>query len=151
MRNTRDLTHKSNVDRMIAKAIIRAQSASDTGKDIDELETRTSLLHVSKHLGYGVKTFYIMDAIRRINGSPRPTAFTYYVEEQGRYLLVYFGVRLGQGCRKIHEQVSFHIPKYEAKEFGIDKFVGKGTKMHWNHDLGGSRRTCQMLINRFYL
>jgi hypothetical protein len=137
---------------MIAKSIIRAQSASDAGKDIYELESSTSLMRVAKRQGYNVKAQYILDAIKRINGSSRPTAFTYYVEDRDMFfLIVYFGVRIGRGCRRVRGQISFHVPKYEAAYFGLDKYINKGTKTHWDKMPGGSRDASQFLIDFYRL
>lgn len=152
-RNVRDLTYKANADRMIAKSVVRAQGASDAGKDIDELcERRNSLLRVARDQGYNVKSYYILDAIKRINGSKRPTSFTYYVEDHDKFfLLVYFGIRIGQGKYKTRYQISFHVPKWEALYFGLNAFIGKGTKMRWDKVFGGSREAAQFLIDFYRL
>lgn len=147
--NIKGFTHHENANRMIAKSIIRAQAASDSGKGIDELETKTSLLRTAKHQGYDAKSKYILDAIKRINGSKKPTAFFYYVEDHSyRYILVYFAVRYKYVGT---HQISFHVPKWEAREFGLDKFIGKGRVMRWDKELGGSRKTAQFLINLYRL
>jgi hypothetical protein len=146
--NIKGMTHHANVNRMIAKAIICAQSSSDTGKDIDELKSRTSLMRTAKNQGYRTKSFYILDAIKRINGSPRRTAFTYYVEDASqKFLLVYFNTRVNNQ----RAQISFHVPKREAAFYGLIDYVGKGVKTRWDKDLGGSRRTAQYLIDYYRL
>jgi hypothetical protein len=101
---------------------------------------------------YEAKALYILDAIKRINGSSRPTAFTYYVEDRDDFfLIVYFGVRIGQGKRKTRGQISFHVPKWEAAYYGLNAFVGKGTIMRWDKMPGGSRDASQFLIDFYRL
>lgn len=141
------MTFHENVDKMIAKAIICAQSSSDTGKYIDELHAKTSLMRTAKHQGYKTKSIYILDAIKRINGSTKKASFTYYVDDAShKFLLVYFNIR---GHQRM--QISFHVPKHEADSYGLTDYIGKGVKTRWDKDLGGSRKTAQYLIDRYGL
>lgn len=156
-------TRKSNkhggltIHQMIAKAITDAQIASDSGKGIDSLTNVKS--RGARHCGYDLKVVYIIRAIELINSSK--THFKYYVErrsDQNGYpsIIVYFMASVskkaiygyGTGCRE-SIQISFHTPINLAGD--LLPYIGKGTKTHWNHKIGGSRDGAEKLAMAFHL
>ena len=113
-----------NRDRLVAKAILDAQVASDGGKGIREI------MHINKNAwyrGYDAKDIYIEKALTLI-ASDRNSAFRYRVISTGENLLVYFTCRVnGQKL-----QVSFHT-------YGFTKFkryLKKNNAYHmvWDHE-----------------
>lgn len=126
-----------NRNRLVAKAILDAQVASDGGKGISEI------MHMNKNAwyrGYDVKDIYIEKALTLI-ASDRNNAFRYRVVNTGENLLVYFTCRVnGQKL-----QVSFHT-------YGFTKFkryLKKNNAYHmvWDHE---SSRDSAMEIWRYF-
>lgn len=126
-----------NRDRLVAKAILDAQVASDGGKGIREI------MHMNKNAwyrGYDVKDIYIEKALTLIN-SDRNSAFRYRVVHNGENLLVYFTCRVnGQKL-----QVSFHT-------YGFTKFKrylkrNNAYHMMWDHE---SSRDSAVEIWRYF-
>lgn len=118
----------TELDRKIAREIVKAQASSDAGKDLDRLDGH--YLRHSKYLGYSYKTMAIKRAIDLINGS-KESMFRYYVvesDDQNGYpsLITYFKFKLsGKGY-----QISFHTPMDQAEL--LLPYVGKGMKMRWD-------------------
>lgn len=134
------------VEKEIAKAIVRAQMASDKGKGIPELYRKgsTRLSRGAKKLGYDIKVDYIVTAIKLIRGN-RQSVFHYYVEDcndQNGYpsVLVYFDCRIPDGGRV---QVSFHSPKNRADD--LESYIGSGRPTHWRKSMC-SREACKRLM-----
>ena len=101
----------------------------------------------SGDLGYGTKDGYILQAIRLIS-SRKESGYNFYVEaapDQNGYdsYVIYFDFKI-EGKR---HQVSFHT--FSDKKFAA--YVGKGRKTHWDHNLGGSRESCHLLIEKYNL
>ncbi len=132
-------------DKMIARAIINAQTASDGGKDLDIRYGENNHRHRSIIAqGYNLKEKFELRAINLING--RKSSFHYYASYvvEGRYafVIVYFTYRNEMGVRC---QVSFHNPYHPRSE--ISKHIGKGQKTHWDHK--NSRESCKLLADIF--
>ena len=136
------------VDTLIAKCLVKAQTASDGGKHIDTIYGRDN--HNKKavsHMGYGLKTAMILRAIKLISNSR--SSFTYYVitaDDQNGYpsIITYFQWYLPadvvyNGKKQI--QISFHTPLNMAND--LMPYVGKGFKVEW--DRKSSADTAQML------
>lgn len=114
-----------NRDRLVAKAILDAQVASDGGKDIREI------MHMNKNAwyrGYDAKDLYIEKALSLI-ASDRNSAFRYRVINTGENLLVYFTCRINNGQKL---QVSFH--SYGYKKFR--RYLKNNDAYHlvWDHE-----------------
>lgn len=138
----------SNLEKEIARAIVRAQMASDRGKGISELDGSTRLSRGAKKLGYELKPGYIVTAIKLIQHNPRGK-FNYYVVEapdQNRYpsVLVYFDCRLPTG----RVQVSFHTPRGRADL--LEPYIGSGRRTRWCKS-GCSREACKLLTEYYNL
>ena len=138
------------LEREIAKAIVRAQMASDRGKGISELYRKGSsrLSRGAKELGYSIKVDYLITAIKLIRGN-RQSVFHYYVEDcedQNGYpsVLVYFDCRLPDG----RVQVSFHSPKNKADD--LEPYIGSGRRTHWRKSVC-SREACKRLMKCYNL
>jgi hypothetical protein len=140
--------------RMIAKAIVQAQIASDAGKNLQSsygFRTHDHMYRSPEHFGYDLKVDMILRAIKLIDSSK--TYFRYYVEkcrDQNGYpsILVYFQYKHPK--KSIGTiQVSFHSPLNKAGE--LKNLVGKGTVMRWNKQIGGSQKACKILAETFYL
>lgn len=135
----------------IARLVCLAQDASDSGKFESVLTFRNTNNAVAHKHGYSVKTAYIMKAVKLINSNP-PCGWNYYVSgqtpDQNRYpsVIVYFEYKDG-GNRY---QVSFHTP-WSLVPDTMTAQMTKGRRTRWNHQIGGSRRDCQRLINMFDL
>ena len=127
----------------IARNIILAQAASDSGKYRDSIiETRGTT-----KMGYAVKPIYIKRAIDSINAT-RKCKFTYWVVKEGDQngypsVLVYFEFRMGKEVG----QVSFHNPVNSADI--LYKYIGKGTPTEWNRKPGGSSECCAWLRAKY--
>ena len=132
-------------DKMIARAIINAQTASDGGKDMNIQYGENNHRHRSIIVqGYKLKEKFELRAINLING--RKSSFHYYVtyvvEGWHDFVIVYFTYRNEMGVRC---QVSFHNPYRPGSE--ISKYIGKGQKTHWDHK--NSRESCKFLADIF--
>lgn len=148
-------TRKSNrrlpINASIARLVCLAQDASDAGKHEYVLNFSVTDNAVARQRGYGVKTAYIMKAVNLINSNPR-CGWNYYISgqtpDQNRYpsIIVYFEYTDSDG----KFQVSFHTPWNSMPE-SLTAQLNTGRQTHWNHCIGGSRRDCQRLIDRFGL
>lgn len=134
-------------DALVARAIVNAQAASDSGKGLDRLSYRKD--SSVKNAGYRAKVSCICSALKMLDGY-KSNCFRYYVTEtddQNGYssILVYFDISLPSGERY---QVSFHNP------YGISHrlypYIGKGRKTRW-HKSTPSVESCQKLIAAFNL
>lgn len=126
-----------NRDRIVAKAILDAQVASDGGKSIKEI------MHMNKsawYQGYDMKDNYIEKALNLIV-SDRNSSFRYRVVDAGENLLVYFTCRVnGQKL-----QVSFHT--YGFRKF--KRYLKKNDtyRLVWDHE--SSRDSAMMIWHHF--
>ena len=139
----------SKLETEIARAIVRAQMASDRGKLISELGGSSRLSRGAKKLGYEVKPEYIVTAIKLIRCNPRGS-FNYFVvaaPDQNRYpsVLVYFDIRL-PNCERV--QVSFHTPRGKADL--LEPYINTGRRTHWRKSLC-SREACKLLAEYYDL
>jgi hypothetical protein len=137
-------------EREIARYIILAQSASDAGKG-----SKFRYIPDSRgafHFGYGVKTSYILAAIRLIRACNQ-NMFRYYVtgntpDQNGNAsVIVYFDVKL-EGKRR---QISFHTPWNQVEGTILERLIGSGRKTRWDRNIGGSSDTCYDLAEYFHL
>lgn len=136
-------------NRMIAKAIVSAQTASDSGKGYicDYLSGHDNRI---SQKGYMTKVLFIKRALELCDG--RQSTFRYYMTERTgdqnghASYITYFSFYDLNGKRK---QISFHTPISLAKP--ILKWVGKGTHMRWDRYLGGSAESCNVLSNMYNL
>lgn len=140
--------------RMIAKAIIQAQIASDAGKgqhDSYGYHDTSHMYRGPRYLKYDLKVTMILRAINLIDSNK--TYFRYYVEkvpDQNGYssVLVYFQYKHPK--KSIGTiQISFHSPLNKAGE--LKRYIGKGTPMRWDHQIGGSKRACNILADTFHV
>ena len=137
-----------NYNKMIAKAIISAQMASDAGKNIDRSVMSGHINRAPKNQGYSVKTSFIIRALSLIDG--RSTDFRYYVSgivpDQNGYssLIVYFQFRYDDGKK---HQISFHTPRSEWKV--LKNWCGKGTPIRWDKKV--SFESCHELAKKYGL
>lgn len=126
-----------NRDRIVAKAILDAQVASDGGKDIKEI------MHMNKsawYQGYDMKDNYIEKALNLIV-SDRNSSFRYRVVDNDENLIVYFTCRVnGQKL-----QVSFHT--YGFRKF--KRYLKKNDVYHlvWDHE--SSRDSAMTIWHHF--
>lgn len=136
----------------IARSIVLAQIASDSGKGIYEIEMHNqneNAADKSSTKGYSIKEFHILRTIDKINCSKR-CAFNYWVEkaaDQNGYdsIIVYFDIKL-DGKR---HQVSFHTPYNKACK-KLKALVGKGRRTRWQKHCS-SRETCKSLVQIYAL
>jgi hypothetical protein len=137
-----------NYNKMIAKAIIAAQTASDSGKWLDRQIMSGHNNRAPQNQGYSVKTAFIVRALSLIDG--RKTDFRYYVTgmvpDQNGYasVLVYFQFRNDAGKKY---QISFHTPQSEWK--ALHHWCGKGTPMRWDRKV--SFASCHELAKKYNL
>ena len=140
-----------DINKMIAKAIIKAQVASDAGKgDFWAVKAGWRVRRHPVDAKYTCKPKYILDALRMIRAS-KNTIFSYYVEyceDQNGFdsYLVYFEWKL-DGWRF---QCSFHTP-YDLAPKELRDLDGSGRKTRWNRLVGGSQKACQALVDYFQL
>jgi hypothetical protein len=135
---------KTSTNLAIAKAIIAAQTASDAGKGICEIDGRCA--RHGRHDKYGCKPAYIVKAIETIRTSS--SDFRYYVAETGDQngypsIIAYFEFKLDNE----RYQVSFHTPANRAGV--LEKYANTGRKTRWDRIFGGSRRACLKLMDYF--
>ena len=141
--------HKNSIEKEIARNVVLAQVASDTGKkiEISDLEIKGS--RGARDLGYGLKVVYIMTAIKLIRRNK--TQFSYWVEsapDQNGFssVIVYFEFPLWGEIL----QVSFHTPESLVPR-EMWKLVNTGRPTVWNGIIGGSRTCCEKLKEVFEL
>ena len=140
--------HKNSIEKEIARNVVLAQVASDTGKKLEAtVEIKGS--RGAKDLGYGLKVNYIMTAIKLIRKNK--TQFSYWVEsapDQNGYgsVIVYFEFQLWAEIL----QVSFHTPESLVPR-EMWKLVNTGRPTVWNGIIGGSRTCCEKLKEVFDL
>ena len=140
--------HKNSIEKEIARNVVLAQVASDSGKNIeDSVEIKGS--RGAKDLGYGLKVNYIMTAIKLIRKNK--TQFSYWVEsapDQNGYgsVIVYFEYILWGEIL----QVSFHTPESLVPR-EMWRLVNTGRPTVWNGIIGGSRTCCEKLKEVFEL
>ena len=133
-------------NKMIAKAIIMAESGSDAGKGFtpDYTSAHGPMRRANKN-GYAIKSEYILRAITMISNAKR-SSFTYYViMEDNGFLIAYFETVI----RKETIQISFHVPTWDKHYDSISKFVGKGKPTEWNRIAGGSIDACHLLAEHY--
>jgi hypothetical protein len=124
----------------IARAIVFAQICSDAGKNkhIVFLDDESDMLFHEK--GYRKKGYWILRAINMIDAIP-PCGVRYYIEKVHRGMaIVYFLVKLDNKWR----QISFHCPSStwsERENLEIFRRCGKGSRIFWDHKIGGSIKT----------
>lgn len=104
----------------------------------------------AERFGYSEKTTYILKALHLIN-SNRRCGWNYWVKrtaDQNGYssVITYFEYKNDDGGDKL--QISFHTP-FSKSPFELDKMANKkkGRVCHW--DQKGSRKNCQILIDKF--
>ncbi len=136
-------------DRQIARAIVMAQMSSDSGKDI-HWNDGTPVQSSGGQLKYHIKLPEIIRALRMIDNT-KNTAWRYYVEsapDQNGYpsIVVYFEMKCADGHRM---QISFHNPARQSR--ALERWIGKGRKTRWNHQIGGSRADARLLVELFEL
>lgn len=140
--------HKNSIEKEIARNVVLAQVASDSGKKLEAtVEIKGS--RGAKDLGYGLKVNYIMTAIKLIRKNK--TQFSYWVEsapDQNGYgsVIVYFEFQLWGEIL----QVSFHTPESLVPR-EMWKLVNTGRPTVWNGVIGGSRTCCEKLKEVFEL
>lgn len=126
-----------NRDRIVAKAILDAQVASDGGKGIREI------MHMNKsawYRGYDAKDIYIEKALTLIN-SDRNSAFRYRVVHNGENLLVYFTCRVnGQKL-----QVSFKL----SETISMKRYLKRNDAYHLVWDRESSRDSAVEIWRHF--
>lgn len=135
----------------IIKNIILAQVASDAGKGIyiirDYIPPILSKeVKTAEYFGYKRKDFYIQNAIKIINTTPR-CGINYwcrYALDQNGYgcMLVYFDIK-SNGKR---HQISFHSPYNRTK---LDKFYHMGRTTRWDKKINGSREAAIYFLKYF--
>ena len=128
-------------DRMIARAIIHAQVASDGGKGINDIRNITRRSYVVYQAGYALKDEYVLRAIQGINRS-KNSMFRYYVtvSDIPDALLVYFEFKV-LGTKY---QISFHCFDERLDSF-LPKSSKKSHRTKWDECIGGSRDACGYL------
>lgn len=140
-----------DIDRMIAKAVIKAQIASDAGKgNYWSIDASKRVCRHPLNTAYGCKPGYILNAVRMIRSSEN-SMFSYYIEycpDQNGFdsILVYFEWKI-EGRRY---QCSFHTP-YNRAPKELKNMAGSGRKTRWNRITGGSQDACQALSCYFQL
>ena len=132
----------ANINARIAKEIILAQMASDSGKSITDHIISGESARRSEIWGYEVKQIHIYNAIKAIN-SVKICDFTYYITEDNGMPLVYFETKANG--KKI--QISFHNPGWEW----LKSQKGHGKATRWDKNLGGSREGCYILAEKYRL
>lgn len=140
--------HKNSIEKEIARNVVLAQVASDSGKKLETgMQIKGSRGAID--LGYGLKVRYIMTALLLIRRNK--TQFSYWAEEspdQNGYgsVIVYFEYILwGEKL-----QVSFHTPESLVPR-EMWKLVNTGRYTEWNGVIGGSRACCEKLKEVFDL
>lgn len=130
------------VNKKVAELILRAQNASDGGKNIDELVLCTSekTYRDNKH-GYAGKDMFIMKAIEMIARNRKNTNFRYSVVHDGEIAdyLVYFDTTING--KKY--QVSFHSFNND-----LERFIRKSFKTEW--DKKDSRRAAAEIYKAYF-
>ena len=139
------------IDERIARNIIKAQIASDSGKSqSNRTGAKNQIARGAERFGYDAKTFFILDALRLIR-SNKNSMFHYYVTEltadQNGYdsIIVYFDFNI-DGKRY---QVSFHTPYHQVSN-ELMKMCGTGRKTHWKKDVS-SIQSIRKLVEKFKL
>lgn len=130
------------VNKKVAELILRAQNASDGGKNIDSLVLCTSekTYRDNKH-GYTGKDMFIMKAIEMIARNRKNTNFRYSVVYDGEVAkyLVYFDTTING--KKY--QVSFH-----SFDNDLERFVRKSFKTEW--DKKDSRKAASEIYKAYF-
>lgn len=139
-----------NDARDIARLVVLAQDASDSGKNMCMLNMHMSNRY-TQYAGYDAKNKYIALALKRIS-SCKPCGWNFYTNKEGDQngypsVLTYFQYSDEHGNRY---DICFHTPLYQA-ENSFAEFIGKGRRTHWNGKIGGARRDCQKLVELFNL
>jgi hypothetical protein len=140
--------------RMIAKAIVQAQIASDAGKNIQSsygFRAHGHMYRSPEYFGYDMKADMILRAIKLIDSTK--TYFRYYVvkaKDQNGYpsIIAYFQYKHPKKSIGTM-QISFHTPINKAGE--LKDYIGKGTPMRWDKQIGGSQKAYDILAETFYL
>lgn len=132
--------------------VINADDATVYLNDRSELGllfTNPEFAAKAERFGYSEKTAYILKALRLIN-SNRRCGWNYWVErtaDQNGYssIITYFEYK-NDGTDEL--QISFHTP-FNKSPVELDKMAygKKGRRCHW--DRKGSRKNCQILIDKF--
>lgn len=140
--------HKNSIEKEIARNVVLAQVASDSGKKLEaSVEIKGS--RGARDLGYGIKINYILTALKLIRRNK--TQFSYCAEEspdQNGYgsVIVYFEFPLWGEIL----QVSFHTPESLVPR-EMWQLVNTGRYTEWNGVIGGSRACCEKLKEVFEL
>lgn len=140
--------HKNSIEKEIARNVVLAQVASDSGKKLEaSVEIKGS--RGARDLGYGIKINYILTALKLIRRNK--TQFSYWAEEspdQNGYgsVIVYFEFPLWGEIL----QVSFHTPESLVPR-EMWQLVNTGRYTEWNGVIGGSRACCEKLKEVFEL
>ena len=140
------LTNHVTIEKRIARAIVYAQMASDSGKNINRLYTKNIQMDdETKWKGYKAKDGFIKEAITLCMKTK--TNFRFHVAEGpdqngNPSFIIYFTIKIN-GKR---EQISFH--SFNKK---LWKLTPKGEKTHWNRKPNGSFEGCKALIKYYSL
>lgn len=126
-----------NINSKIATLILRAQNASDGGKNMDYL-VNNKRSYRDNCAGYGQKDVLIMNALRLISSNRTSFKFSVQRDREGcAEFLVYFETRIN--FEKY--QVSFH--SFDRR---LNSFVG-GFRMKWDH--GVSRESACIIYDHY--
>lgn len=131
----------TKVEKTLARYIVMAQRASDAGKCIYELPTKSDPKYADR-FGYAAKERYIVLALSILTSTRHAGSWRFYVvrtPDQNKYpsVLTYFEY----GDR----QICFHTPL--SKAGNLLKYAGHGTYTEWDH--GSSRDTANFLARKF--
>lgn len=127
-----------NVNAKIASLILRAQNASDGGKNINVLSS-VRRGYRDNAAGYGQKDVLIMNALTTICSTKSSFKFSVQKDsERVAYFLVYFETRIDG--RKY--QVSFH--SYDER---LRRFTKNSHRMKW--DRGNSRESAANIYRHY--
>jgi hypothetical protein len=139
------------IDERIARNIIKAQIASDSGKDIENRTgAKNQVARGPERFGYDAKTYCILQALKLIRTN-KNSMFNYYVTEktadQNGYgsIIVYFDFNID----KKRYQISFHTP-YNQVPDEMMKMCGTGRKTHWKKNVS-SIESVKALVKKFNL
>lgn len=124
----------NEIDKIISKYVVLAQTASDGGKGIKTLNNLFPTSRLVNYKGYDIKDVYIKKAINMIQKS-KDSIFRFYVKEDWKIAnyIIYFNFKL-DGERF---QVSFHSFK------DWSKYKREDYQTRWNKK--DSREACLRL------
>lgn len=142
---------KHGLNEAIANAIIKAQVASDGGKNIDDIKRILPYSNLVWKKGYSVKDEYIFQAIKLIlqaGKRGKECGFRFYVagshieyyDDWVNCYIVYFDFKIGVE----RYQVSFH-----SFNRGLEKYRHKSDsyyKTRWNKKRDGHRKSSRSSV-----